>query len=66
MEGSWRLPTKFLAWPYYGSCVDEEEDAHAALEAAADSVLGRGAARKDGTKSRRRSRPMREPHAEGD
>jgi hypothetical protein len=66
MDGAWRFPTRFLAGPYYGSCVDDEQDAHEALEAAAASLLPGGDARKDSTPPRRRSRRIPDPRAKGD
>jgi hypothetical protein len=66
MNSTWRLPNKYLSFPYYGSCVDEEQDAHEALEAAAASLLPGGDARKDRTTPRRRSGRIRGARMEGD
>jgi hypothetical protein len=66
MDGSWRFPTRFLSWPYYGSGLDDEQEAHEALEAAAASLLSEGNGLQDGTPPRRRSRRIRDSQAEGD
>ncbi|HYR07713.1 MAG TPA: hypothetical protein VEQ60_08085 [Longimicrobium sp.] len=66
MDDDFRFPTRFKIWPYYGSALDEEQEAHKALEAAAASLLPGGAAQEDDTLRRRGPRRVREPQAEGD
>jgi hypothetical protein len=39
MDGFQWMPNRFLSWPYHGAPEDEDQDAHEALERAAQSFL---------------------------
>lgn len=56
MDGFQRMPSQFLVWPYHGSPDDEAQDAHDALERAAQSFLPQPP-----NPARRRGRPRRTP-----
>lgn len=55
MDDFRRMPTGFLHWPYHGSQDDEDQDAHGALERAAESFLPQ----RYPPAARRRGRPPR-------
>lgn len=56
MNGSGPMTNRFLSWPYHGAPDDEEQDAHEALERAAESFLPQPP-----PAPRRRGRPRRLP-----
>jgi hypothetical protein len=55
-----RMPDRFPSWSYYGALDDVDQDAHEALERAAESFLPH---RQQPVRTARRGRPPRIPRA---
>jgi hypothetical protein len=60
MDDFQRAPNRFLNWPYYGSPDDAQQDAHDALERAAEAFLP---PHQQTHSAPRRGRPRRRPEA---